>query len=185
MKILPPMEEGDTMIAALGYPFWYIVSPLILFTRKREEPFMKYHALQALIFGAALVVAQIILFLIMIGIFSCVPSLKGIIRDGYVWKGYMEKGCFFLSVFVIVILIYCVMLSIVFYFAYKAFRGDHFRIPFIGVMLEKKYFSYLEDPVAETATSLSPQSGTPSVKGNYETRLDRDKYRTRLDKDSF
>ncbi len=167
MKILPPMEEGDTMIAALGYPFWYIVSPIILLTRKRDEPFMKYHALQALIFGAALVVVQIILFLIMTGIFSCVPSLKGIIRDGYVWKGYMEKGCFFLSVFVIVILVYLVMMSFVLYFAFKAFRGDHFRIPFIGAMLEKKHFKYLEDPVPETATPLSPQSKPRLTRDNF------------------
>jgi uncharacterized membrane protein len=185
MKILPPMEEGDTMIAALGYPFWYIVSPIILLTKKRDEPFMKYHALQALIFGAALLVFQIIVFLIMLAIFSCVPSLKGIIRDGYVWKGYMEKGCFFLAVFIVVIFVYLILMSIVFYFAYRAFRGDHFRIPFIGAMLEKKYFSYLEDPLPEAPAPLTAEPRPRLAKDGFETRIDRDRFRGRLDKDNF
>jgi uncharacterized membrane protein len=145
MKILPPLEEEDTMIAALGYPFWYIVTPLVFLSRKKDEPFVKFHVLQSLFFGLATLGACIILTLILAGIFNCVPSLKGIIREGFVWKGYIWKGIGFVILFIIFNFIFLVGFSMVLYYSYKALRGHYFKLPFIGSFIEKKYFRYLMD----------------------------------------
>jgi uncharacterized membrane protein len=145
MKILPPLEEEDTMIAALGYPFWYIVTPLVMLSRKKDEPFVKFHVLQSLYFGIVTLVASIILTLILAGIFHCVPSLKGIIQQGFVWKGYIWKGIVFVILFLAFNFLFILGFCIIFYLSYKAFKGQYFKIPFIGAFVEKTYFRYLMD----------------------------------------
>lgn len=144
MKILPPLEEEDTMLAALSYPFWFITSWLILITKKKEEPFLKFHALQSLILGGVMTIGYFIIGMILVGIYHCTPSLKNII-SGKVWQGYMWQGVVFVILFSLFWLIYIIGSSIVFFFAYKAYRGGYFKIPYIGNYIENKYFSYLRE----------------------------------------
>ncbi|MFH1453112.1 MAG: hypothetical protein ABIH00_03930, partial [Armatimonadota bacterium] len=64
LEILPPINEEDKFIAALSYPFWFVVSWLILITDKKKEPFLFCHAYQSLFLGLFLTVATLLLFII-------------------------------------------------------------------------------------------------------------------------
>ncbi len=145
MKILPPLEDDDTMIAALCYPFWYIASWMVFLSKKKDEPFVKFHAIQSLYFGLALLLINLLLTLIVFGISRCVPSAAGIIRQDVVWKGYMWKGLFLLGVFLVYLFLVVLGMIVVFYYAYKTYRGVYFKIPFIGQRIEDRYFAHLRD----------------------------------------
>lgn len=144
MKILPPLQEEDNMIAALSYPFWFVVSWLVLLSHKKEEPFVKFHAIQSLLFGIFISFASLLLIAVLWGVFQLVPSI-GKMLSGEVWKGYMWKGLFFIIILTIFYFIFIVGCVIVYYYAYRAYKGDYFKIPIIGNMIENRYFKYLID----------------------------------------
>ena len=45
MKLLPPIESQDTMLSALSYPLGFFVSPFLLFSKKKEDSFVRFHAI--------------------------------------------------------------------------------------------------------------------------------------------
>lgn len=161
MKILPPLQEEDSMIAGLSYPFWYIVSWLVLLSQKREEPFVKFHAIQSIAFGVFTTFCSIVLTLLLWGAFQLVPSKSKMIMGEFIWKGYMWKGLFFVILFTLFCLALCVFWIIVMYYAYKAYRGEYFKIHLIGDKIEHRYFRYLDDEgevkeVCDASTRIIP-----------------------------
>lgn len=144
MKILPPLQEEDSMLAALSYPFWYIVSWLILLSGKKDDPFVRFHAIQSLVFGAATSVASLFITLMFCGIFRLVPSAAKILK-GEVWKGYMWQGVIYVILFTLLCFILFIISVVVFYYAYRAYKGEYFKIAIIGARIEEKYFMFLRD----------------------------------------
>jgi uncharacterized membrane protein len=169
MKILPPLEDDDTMISALSYPFWYIASWMVFLSKKKEEPFIKFHTLQSLFFGMVMFLVNLVLTLIVYGIFRCVPSAAGIINQPeheVVWKGYMWKGVFFPVIFAIYLFLLFIGMIIVLYCAYKTYRGVYFKIPYIGQYIENRYFSYLkeaDEDAPEPPAAPVPRAGLPQA----------------------
>ncbi|MDQ7826748.1 MAG: DUF4870 domain-containing protein [Candidatus Eremiobacteraeota bacterium] len=159
MKILPPLEEEDTMLSALSYPFWYVTAWFVFFSRKKDEPFVKFHTIQSIAFGLAMSAGYLLLIFMLVGIFHCVPSLRKIIHEqGFVWKGYMAQGFFMVAVFLVFLLLFFVGLSLILYYSNKAWKGEYFKIPFIGQRIEDRYFSYLRDDVEQEAAGKPPQA---------------------------
>lgn len=57
------VSREDRLLAALAYPFWYLVFPLIYMTPdKRNDRFLRDHAYQALFLGMGLWVGEITLY---------------------------------------------------------------------------------------------------------------------------
>jgi hypothetical protein len=63
VEILPPVTEEDKMLSGLVYPAWFVAPFFVLASPKREDPFLHFHALQALLFGALSCVAGFVLML--------------------------------------------------------------------------------------------------------------------------
>lgn len=49
--ILPPLSSEDKMMAGSCYPFWPVIPAFILLSSKRQDPFLAFHAVQALAVG--------------------------------------------------------------------------------------------------------------------------------------
>ena len=55
------ITDNDKLLAALGYPIWLVAVIMLLMEDKKSRPFIKYHAVQALVFN---VVVGVIVFLL-------------------------------------------------------------------------------------------------------------------------
>lgn len=128
MEILPPLEEEDKMLAALAYPFWFVVSWMILLSGKKKDPFVKFHALQALFHGIISTLAIVLLIAAFYLVFLILPGL-----------GNLAMGIFFLVAFMVVSLLALALLLLVFFFAYRASEGKYFKIPVLGNFIERTY----------------------------------------------
>jgi uncharacterized membrane protein len=61
------VTSDDKLWAALGYPFPILPIVALLMEEKKNRPFIKFHAIQALIFGVVLGVVILLLSLITFG----------------------------------------------------------------------------------------------------------------------
>lgn len=120
-EILPPLNEDDKMLAALGYLLWFIVPPVILFSEKKKEPFLHFHSVQALIFGGGITVIFGIILLIFVGISRLFAS-----------GGSLVMGTVFVISFLILSLIFVILAGLFIYYSYKCLQGEVFLIPFAG-----------------------------------------------------
>lgn len=65
--ILPPLSSEDKMMAGSCYPFWPVIPIFVLLSSKRQDPFLAFHAVQALAVGLTTSVISVIgLFLLWI-----------------------------------------------------------------------------------------------------------------------
>ncbi|WIG58753.1 MAG: hypothetical protein OJF49_001499 [Ktedonobacterales bacterium] len=71
----PGRQHNPRVLAALAYAF-PIVPALVLLIRERRNHFIRAHAALALIFFAALLLAQIAFWLVLIGAGSITPDLR-------------------------------------------------------------------------------------------------------------
>ena len=62
------------MLAGLPYVVWPIGSLFILASRKKEDPFLHYHAVQALLAGGAMALSVLLVILVMIVGFRVMPG---------------------------------------------------------------------------------------------------------------
>lgn len=80
------INENDRLMAALSYPIPIIAIVILVSESNKQRPFQKYHAVQALGFWVALIIAEIVLFILStiatvftLGIgglcFFCIPVL--------------------------------------------------------------------------------------------------------------
>jgi len=54
------ISDNDKILAALGYPIWLVAVVMLLMEDKKNQPFIKYHAVQALAFNAVVFVIALI-----------------------------------------------------------------------------------------------------------------------------
>lgn len=148
MKILAPIEPQDTMLASMAYPFWYIVAPIVFLTGKKEEPFVKFHTMQATAFGIALTAFLFFCTLITALIFRTAPSYRNVIGNPagtWSFEASMGWSMFYMLVFLVLCLLFTVAFGLIMYYAAKTWNGAYFTIPVIGKWLENKYFYMFRD----------------------------------------
>lgn len=122
-QTMPPADTGitddDKLWALLSYLLWPLGSILVaLMEDKKERAYIKYHAVQA----AGLGVAVWILVIILACILGAITFFLGGIG-----------GC-------------CGILPVLamFYYAYQAYQGDYFEIPYLTELMAQQ--GWLEQP---------------------------------------
>ena len=116
--INPEITSDDKLWAALGYPIGIIAFIMLFVEGKKNRPFIKYHAVQALALLVTLVVAEIVL-----GIFRAVLSAIHI--------GLLGGLISCLTPFLWLLL---------FWPAFLAFQGKYFEIPVITKFLRDQHW---------------------------------------------
>jgi len=72
--ILPPLSSEDKMMAGSCYPFWPVIPLFVLLSSKRQDPFLAFHAVQALAVGLTTSALSVVgLFLLWIS-YSSLPT---------------------------------------------------------------------------------------------------------------
>ncbi len=111
------------LAAALGYPIG--VLGLINFIIEKQNKFVKFHGIQSVLYSVAFTVLFFVIWIAMliIGvIFSAISNTLGLI----IWPLFGLLG---FAVFI-------VWIGGLLFFAYKAYQGQMFKLPFIGNMAE-------------------------------------------------
>lgn len=106
------IPDNDRLIAALCYPIAVIMSLIVLLTDMKTRPFLKYHAMQALIADVALWIGVFILSLIL----AIIPVIGWCIG----------------------MLLPIAVLVLTIYWAYQAYQGQWLVIPFITDFAKKQ-----------------------------------------------
>jgi uncharacterized membrane protein len=125
-------SDDGRLFGAAAYIFGIVIA-LLIYLVKKEDRYVRYHALQAIFFDLALTV---ITFPIMIAAFTGF-FFSGIIGTG---AGFFA-GFWIIWLFVMAFALLSMLIRLV--LAYKAFRGTRFRLPFIGAQAEKMTASQL------------------------------------------
>ena len=122
----------DGNIAALiGYIFWPIA--LVCVIMEKENKFVRFHAIQSLLYHAAIIVAAILLVIIVIflGIIGIASAAAGSSGGGAI-SGIL--GSLVSLVWLIFILAY---LAGLIYAAVQAYGNKMFKLPIVGNIAEK------------------------------------------------
>ena len=122
----------DGNIAALiGYIFWPIA--LVCVIMEKENKFVRFHAIQSLLYHAAIIVAAIVLVIIVIflGIIGIASAAAGSSGGGAI-GGIL--GSLVSLVWMVFVLAYLVGLI---YAAVQAYGNKMFKLPIVGNMAEK------------------------------------------------
>jgi uncharacterized membrane protein len=112
------------LAAALGYPVGILA--IIIFVMEKENRFVRFHALQSILYHAVAVVVFIALFIVWIVLsllLSLISSSLVTVVSILMWLVMMVLGLAYLGG-----LIFC---------AVKAYGGNRFNLPVIGNMAEK------------------------------------------------
>lgn len=111
-------DSNDKLIAAIGYPIWF-VALVPLLTEAKDRPFAKFHAVQALILNLALAVVSILVVCVLFVVFTVLTAVTGICGI-----------CFP----VVVVLPFILWLPTL-YYAYLTYQDRSFDIPVITDMI--------------------------------------------------
>jgi len=120
------VEEGvieqDNLMAALSYLLMPLTGILIYFGEKEDE-FVRFHAKQASIVGAILLIMWVAL-----GVFDTLIL---------VLVGWLIIPIILVSLFSLIPMVFTFVLWI--FLMYKAYSGERFKLPFVGDLAEKKF----------------------------------------------
>jgi uncharacterized membrane protein len=121
--------EGN-IAALLGYIIWPVA--LVCVIIEKENKFVRFHAIQSLLYHAAIIVVIIVLMVVslFLGILGMAASSAG--SGGSAIGGIL--GSLISLVWMVIILAY---LAGLIYAAVKAYGGDWFKLPIVGNMAEK------------------------------------------------
>ena len=87
----PEITSDDKLWAALGYPIPIIPIIALLMDEKKERPFIKYHAVQSLVFNVALWVVIFVISVVTLGIGAICAPLIWLITLWPAYEAYQEK----------------------------------------------------------------------------------------------
>ena len=87
----PEITNDDKLWAALGYPIPIIPIIALLMEDKKERPFIKFHAVQSLVFNIALWVIIFIISIVTLGIGAICAPLIWLITLWPAYEAYQEK----------------------------------------------------------------------------------------------
>lgn len=119
------------MLAGMPYVVWPIGSLFILASNKKDDPFLHYHAVQALLAGAVLGSG---FFLLMLGLFVSFRVMPGTSTyiPAFFSMGFLLGG----GALVLGLLLTAVFLG------WRATEGEMLRLPFIGDYAEDKMLDH-------------------------------------------
>jgi len=127
-----PEERTLAMLAELLQLFSWIVGPLIIYFVKRDSRFVRFHALQAILWQALLVVFYIVFFVIMIAAFvATIP------RNGGAPASPTPLFMSFFPFYALMGLAWLTTMIIAIYFAVKAQNGDWATYPVIDRLAKR------------------------------------------------
>jgi uncharacterized protein len=93
-QFVPPTSEvtsDDKLWAALGYPIVIVAIIVLLMEEKKNRPFIKYHAVQAIAVNVAIFVLSLVLTAITFGIGGCLVPLLWIATLWPAYEAYQGK----------------------------------------------------------------------------------------------
>jgi len=109
------VNDNDKLFAALSYILWPVAVIVLLSETNKARPFQRYHAIQALGF----VVAAIIVYIPLICIDVILSQISSLL------------ACLLYPVFL-------VPAAFAFWFAYRAYQGEQFEIPYVTQFMKKQ-----------------------------------------------
>ena len=128
-EILPPILEEDKMLAGLAYPLWFLTAWMTLLSGKREEPFLRFHCIQALVYGILVTVGFIVFILVTAFVFRLIPF--------FATFGF---GILYALLFVLYSLMFMAIIALTLFYAYRAGQGTFFHIPLIGGIVDRIFY---------------------------------------------
>jgi len=112
------------MLAELLQLFSWIIGPLIIFFVKRDSPFVRFHALQAILWQVVMMMFSIVFFVVVIAV-----AVAGHRSSG---STSFAPVLFMLSFYALFVLFSLANLVIAIYFAIKANSGAWASYPILG-----------------------------------------------------
>lgn len=109
---LKPLKKDSNLLAALAYVLGLIVA-LLIYLIEKEDKWVRFHAMQAIVFHVAYMVAFGAVFIVL-WLFALVTMGFGAI-------------CMF-AIFPVALLVFVANI----WFAYRAYQGEYFELPVIG-----------------------------------------------------
>ena len=126
VKFLPPLAEEDKMLAGVCYPAWLVVPAFVLLTPKKNDPYVCFHAVQAVMLGVYSSLAQLFLLLAVWIFFQIVPK-SGTTLSGVVGVAMFSSG----------LLVSLVLFLLAFFMGWRAALGHYLKLPGIGGWSER------------------------------------------------
>ena len=127
----PPSSVDGHAFGALVYIFGILIAAII-FIVKKDDPYVKYHAAQAIVFDIAVIIVSFIISILAIfvvfifmflGLFSPAIFLLGFASFWVVWIAIMVFSL--------------ALLLLRLFFAWKAYQGTKFRLPILSGFVDK------------------------------------------------
>lgn len=147
MKVLPPITDEDKMLSGLSYPLWPIAPAFILYSSKREDPFLYFHALQGLAFGVASTIAAGLVGLVVALLFRIMPGsstlLSGIMGIVVFTGGILGLLAIFLAAL---------------FLGWRASAGELLRLPVLGDWAETRMLCATGMTAEDFVVDLGPES---------------------------
>ncbi|MBX3169158.1 MAG: hypothetical protein KF760_17265 [Candidatus Eremiobacteraeota bacterium] len=130
--ILPPLSSEDKMMAGSCYPFWPVVPLFVLLSSKRQDPFLAFHAVQALAVGLTTSTLSVVgLFLLWVT-YSSLPT-SWMMTSGAIGAVLMLAAMAFGG--------FCFLASI--FLGWQASSGRFLRVAGLGDLCEARMASLL------------------------------------------
>jgi uncharacterized membrane protein len=108
----PIISQDDRLFAALAYLFWPLAVILLFVEPNKRQPFQRYHAVQALMYGVAASIL-VFVFLILDLLLSRISNILGTVFS-----------CLTLPVWLF-------PAAAALWFAYRAYQGQMFDVPYL------------------------------------------------------
>ena len=112
------INDQDKLMAALAYIIGLIVPLIILLTDSKNRAYQRYHAIQSLGLSGAIFVGGIVLCIVGV-VINVIPVLGQVI------------SC-------LMSFIYLVPLALMLYYAYRAYKGEYFTIPYLTEFMKQQ-----------------------------------------------
>jgi uncharacterized protein len=87
----PNVTQDDKLWAALGYPIVIVAIIVLLMEEKKNRPFIRYHAIQAIFFNVVLWVLFFILSAVTFGVLGLCAPLVWLISFWPAYEAYQGK----------------------------------------------------------------------------------------------
>lgn len=160
--ILPPYQEDDRMLSGLAYPLWPFICPIIFMGDKKNEPFVHFHAIQALALGVISLAAAIAISIITFLLLWLLPS------SFVTFSGFVG-----LTVFLVLTFAFLFWFSVIIYIAWQASSGKFLHLPFLGKWAEEKMQTNLGITEADYATTMIGEKREVKIDPfDYESALE-------------
>ncbi len=182
-EILPPLSEEDKMIAGLCYPLWFGFSPYVLNSKKRQELYLYFHALQGLYYGIVTSVGLFISF-ILIYLIVFYRRVGNLVNPQGDFSKQLSCGVVAIIIFALFLFGLVFVAFFTLWLGWKASSGSMFRLPIIGKiayakmreyqrLLEKEYWAVKREKYGEKVekkeedyTTLLPEE--PAIQHQIE-----------------